>query len=266
MSTAFLSDWGEAKSFLRYRALVRNLVAKDLKVKYRESLLGLLWSLLHPALMLFVYTFAFKVVLRVQRENYTYFIVAGLLPWTFFSGALLASTQSIVGNAALIRRIYFPRELLPIASVLFCFTQLLLAFTVFIPAGLLASGLRPSWAMTLTVPLLLLHLIFTTGIAFALSSITVHFRDVAHLTEVFLPLVFWVTPILYPVEMVPESLRRWISLNPTALFAIAYQDVLLRARLPEWSLLAAMIGWTISTVWLGHLVFRRLSPRMAEEV
>jgi homopolymeric O-antigen transport system permease protein len=266
VTTAFLDDLVATRGLLRYRALVRNLVSKDLKVKYRESFLGLLWSLLHPALMLLVYTFAFKVVLRVQRENYVYFIVAGLLPWTFFSGALLASTQSIVGNAALIRRIYFPRELLPIASVLFCFTQLLLAFAVFIPVVLLVSGLHLSWAMTLTVPLLLLHLIFTIGVAFALSSLTVHFRDVAHLTEVFLPLVFWITPILYPVEMVPKAFRRWISLSPTALFAVSYQEVLLQARLPEWSLLAPMVGWTFATLVLGYLVFRRLHRRMAEEV
>ena len=264
MTTAVREGLG--LNVLRYRALVRNLVAKDIKVKYRESFLGLLWSLLHPALMLLVYTFAFKIVLRVQREHYVYFIVAGLLPWTFFSGALVASTQSIVGNANLIRRIYFPRELLPIASVLFNFTQLLLAFGVFIPAILFVSGLHPSWAMTLTLPLLLLHLVFTIGLAFILSSVTVLFRDVAHLTEVCLHLVFWTTPILYPVEMIPGVLRRWIALSPTALFAVAYQDILLKAELPGWALIAPMVGWAVATLGLGYLVFRRLSPRLAEEI
>ena len=266
MTTLHLDGVAAARHLLRYRTLVQNLVAKDIKVKYRGSILGLLWSLLHPALMLLVYTFAFKVVLNVQKENYVYFIVTGLLPWTFFSSALIASTQSIVGNAALIRRVYFPRALLPVASVLFNFTQLLLSFAVFIPTILWVSGLHPSWAMTLTVPLLLVHLIFTIGVALALSSITVHFRDVAHLTEVFLPLLFWATPILYPVDMVPAALRHWIILSPPALFAIAYQDILLRAQLPGWSLLVSMIGWTFATVGLGTLVFRRLSPRMAEEV
>jgi homopolymeric O-antigen transport system permease protein len=255
-----------AKNLLRYRTLVQNLVAKDLKVKYRESVLGFLWSLLHPALMLVVYTFAFKVVLRVQRENYVYFIIAGLLPWIFFSGALAASTQALVGNAALIRRIYFPRELLPVASVLFNFTQLLLAFIVFIPAILFLSGLQPSWPMALTVPLLLLHLVFTIGLALVLSSITVHLRDVSHLTEVFLPLLFWTTPIIYPIEIVPESLRRWMTISPLTLFALAYQDVLVKAHRPEWMLVAPLIAWTIAALGLGHLVFRRLSHRMAEEV
>ena len=127
------------------------------------------------------------------------------------------------------------------------FTQLLLALAVFVPAILFISGVRPSWAMTLTVPLLLLHLIFTMGLAFVLSSLTVYFGDVAHLTEVFLPLLFWATPILYPVEMVPGALRRWLFPSPTALFAVAYQDVLLHAHLPEWNLLVPMAGWTVGT-------------------
>jgi homopolymeric O-antigen transport system permease protein len=203
VATALLDGSVPRGAFFRYRTLVRNLVAKDITVKYRGSLLGLLWSLLHPALMLVVYTFAFKVVLRVHTENYAYFIMAGLLPWTFFASALKDSTQAIVGNAGMIRRVYFPREILPIASVLFNFTQLLLALAVFLPALLLVSGVNPSWRMTLVVPLLLLHLAFTIGVALALASVTVHFRDVAHLTDVLLPLLFWATPIIYPIEMVP---------------------------------------------------------------
>lgn len=254
------------RTLLRYRALVHNLVAKDLQLKYRGSLLGLLWSFLNPALMLVVYTFAFKVVLRVPTENYTYFVTAGLLPWSFFAGAVTASTQAIVGNAGLIRKVYFPREILPIASVLFTFTQLLLALAVFLPALILISGIGSSWGMALVVPVLLLHLVFTVGVAFALAAVTVHFRDVAHLTEVLLPLLFWATPIVYPIDMVPVTLQGWMKLSPLTLFTLAYQDVLLRARLPEWALIAPVVAWSAGTIWLGHLIFRRLSPTLAEEV
>jgi len=251
---------------LRYRALVRNLVVKDLKLKYRGSLLGLLWSLLNPALMLVVYTFAFKIVLRVPTENYAYFIMAGLLPWSFFAGALTASTQAIIGNAGLIRRVYFPREILPIASVLFTFTQLLLAFAVFLPVLILISGSAPSWKMAFVLPVLLVHLVFTMGLAVALAAVTVHFRDVAHLTEVLLPLLFWATPIVYPIDLVPATLQGWMKLSPLALFALASPDVLLQARLPEWALIVPLVGWSAATVGLGYLVFRRLSPTLAEEV
>jgi homopolymeric O-antigen transport system permease protein len=258
--------FGSIGGLFRYQALIRNLVAKDLKLKYRGSLLGLVWSLLNPALMLVIYTFAFKIVLKVPTENYTYFIMAGLLPWTFFASALTASTQAITGNAGLIRKVYFPRAILPIASVLFSFTQLLLAFAVFLPAVLLISGIRPSWEMVLIVPVALLHLVFTVGLAFALAAVTVHFRDVAHLTEVLLPLLFWATPIIYPIDMMSATLQGWVKLSPLALFAIAYQDILLRARLPEWGLIVDVVVWSAATVGLGYLIFRRFSPTLAEEV
>jgi lipopolysaccharide transport system permease protein len=257
---------GPISTLFRYRALVRNLVAKDITLKYRGSLLGLVWSLLNPALMLFVYVFAFKVVLKVHTENYAYFIMAGLLPWTFFASALTSSTQAIVGNAGLVRRVYFPREILPIACVLFTFWQLMLALAVFLPALILISGIDPSWKIVLILPVLLLHLLFTVGLAFVLAAVTVHLRDVAHLTEVLLPLLFWVTPIVYPIEMMPPTLQGWVKLSPLALFAISYQDVLLRARFPEWDLIVPVAAWSAVAVGCGYLIFRRFSPTLAEEV
>lgn len=253
-------------SLLRYRFLVGNLVAKDLKLKYRGSFLGFAWSLLNPVLMLATYIFAFKIVLGVRTENYPYFIMAGLLPWIFFAGALRASTQTIVENAGLIRKVYFPREILPIASVLFSFTQLLLALAVFFPTLMLLSGIQPSWQVALILPVLVLHLLFTLGLALALAVLTVHFRDIAHFTEVFLPLLFWATPIIYPIEMVPVTLQGWMRASPLALFALAYQDVLLRARFPGWSLSGLVVCWSAATIVLGYAVFRRFSPTLAEDV
>ena len=116
------------------------------------------------------------------------------------------------------------------------------------------------------MPLLLLHLAFTLGVAFALASITVHFRDVAHLTDVLLPLLFWVTPIIYPIGMVPETLRHWVTLSPVALFAVAYRRSSFGACCPNWTIIASMVAWTAATLGLGYLVFRRLSAGMAEDV
>jgi ABC-2 type transport system permease protein len=257
---------GPIHTFFRYRTLVRNLVTKDISLKYRGSFLGLAWSLLNPALMLLVYTFAFKIVLKVRTENYLYFIMAGLLPWTFFASALTASTQAITGNAGLIRKVYFPRAILPVASVLFSFTQLMLAFAVFLPALLLISGIHPSWEMALIIPVALLHLTFTVGLAFVLSAVTVPFRDVAHLTEVLLPLLFWATPIIYPIDMVPETLQGLVKLSPLALFAILYQDILLQTKLPEWGLIVRVLVWSVATVGIGYLIFRRFNTTLAEEV
>ena len=157
--------------------------------------------------MLVVYTFAFKIVLRVPNGELRLLHHGRPPALGFLRDAVTASTQAIVGNAGLIRKVYFPREILPIASVLFSFTQLLLALAVFLPALMLNSGIDPSWKMLLVLPVLLLHLLFTVGLAFALAAVTVHFRDVAHLTEVLLPLLFWATPIVYPIDMVPGRSR-----------------------------------------------------------
>ncbi len=249
-----------------YRALIRNLVFKDLTLKYRASVLGAVWSLLNPLLLILVYTLAFKSVLRVPMENYTYFLLVGLLPWTFFSSSLTAATQAITGNANLIRKVYFPRETLPIATILFTFSQLLLALAVFLPALVLVSGVRLQWTALLFGPLLLLHLLFTLGLAFTLATCTVFFRDVAHLTEVAVILLFWMTPIIYPASMAPPVLQAFFKLSPLAAFAIAYQDVLFWGRVPEGFVLSTVFGCTVVALLVGHALFRRYSPAFAEEV
>ena len=254
------------RDVFRYRALVGNLVLKDLKLKYRDSLLGVLWSLLNPLLTLAVYSFAFHTILRVQMEGYASFLLVSLLPWSFFSNSLLASTGSILQNAHLIRKVYFPREVLPIATVLFWFAQLLLAFAVFLPFLLVTSSLHLRWTFLLSAPLLLLHVTFTVGLALALSALTPGFRDVAHLTEVALLLLFWVTPIVYPVTMAPAWLQPVLKANPLSAFAIAYQDVLFFRRVPDVTVVVSVLLSPLLSLLLGLAVFRSHSPSFAERV
>lgn len=254
------------RELLRYRSLVRNLVFKDLKLKYRDSILGVVWSLLNPLLLLGVYTLAFKYILRVQVENYAYFLLVGLLPWNFFAGAVLASTHAIVGNAHLIRKVYFPRETLPIATVLFNFSQLLLALVVFLPALIFISDIPFSWSVVLFLPLLVLHLLFAIGLAFVLAAATVFFRDLAHLTEVALVLLFWMTPIIYPVTMAPAALQLFFKASPLAAFAIAYQDILYWGRVPEAVVVSALLAWTIVVLVGGRAFFQRYQAAFAEEI
>lgn len=254
------------RELVRYRHFIGNLVLKDLKLKYRGSILGLVWSLLNPLLMLAVYTLAFKYVLRVHVEHYAYFLLIGLLPWNFFAASALVSTRVILDGASLIKTVYFPREALPIAAVLFNFSQLLLALAVFLPALLLLSGVRLHWSALLVLALLPLHLLFTVGLAFVLCTSTVLFRDVAHLTEVALVLLFWVTPIVYPVAMAPAQLQLFFKTSPLAAFALAYQDVLFWGRVPEGLVILTLLAWTVVVVLGGYAFFRRHSPAFAERV
>lgn len=251
---------------LAYRTLIKNLVFKDLKLKYRDSVLGFVWSLLNPLITLGVFTLAFRYIMRVQMENYPYFLMVGMLPWNFFAGSLMASTNAVIGNGNLIKKIYFPREILPIATVLFGFAQLALALVVFLPALMFLSGVKVHWTMALFFPLLGLHVLFTIGLAFVLSAVTTSFRDVAHLTEVALMLLFWLTPIVYPATMAPSDLRIFFKASPLAAFAMAYQDVLFWGRLPEPMVLSTLVIWTPAVLLLGHMIFRWYSPTFAEEV
>lgn len=254
------------KDCYKYRFLIKNLVLKDLKLKYQGSVLGVVWSLLRPLLMIGVYTLAFKFVVRIQMENYVYFLLVGLLPWNFFQGAVMASTGSIIDNGSLIKKILFPRATLPISTVLFNLAQFLLALAVFLPLFFLLGGLSFQWKIFLFFPLVVLHLLFTTGIAFLLSALTSSFRDVVHLTEVGLILLFWVTPIIYSITMVPAKFQYLMKLNPLAAYAIAYQDILFWGRMPEPLILGSLAVWTFAIFIFGSVVFKWYDPFFAELV
>ena len=171
-----------------------------------------------------------------------------------------------MANGSLLRKAAFPREALPIASVLFAFAQLLLALAAFLPAMALASGPGLKWTALLLPPLLLLHVVFTIGIALLLAALTTAWRDVAHFTEVGLVLVFWLTPIVYPSEMVPGPWRSALALSPPAAFAAAYQDVLFWGRLPAWTTAASTLVSTVVALALGLAVFKTMSPAFVERV
>jgi len=258
--------WSVVRELIDYRELLKNLVLKDLKLRYRESVFGFLWSLLNPLTMLTVYTVVFTRIFKVQMPNFAYFLMVGVLPWNFFASSVLGSTGSIVGSGGLIRKVYFPLEILPIATVLFCLAQFLLAMSVVVPAAMIVLGIAPTWAALLFPPLLLLHLLFTIGLAFILSAVTTWFRDVAHLTEVALMLLFWVTPVIYSAEMMPPGLRRVIKVSPLAAFTMAYQDVLYHGRVPHLSQVLILLAWTFAVLTAGHTVFRRYRGQFAELV
>jgi lipopolysaccharide transport system permease protein len=242
------------------------MVVKDLKLRYQASVLGFLWSMLNPLLMLALYTVVFSKVMRIQMENYTFFLFCGMMPWNFFSGSLMASTSSLLANASLIRKVHFPYETLPFATVLFNVAQLALALVVVVPGLVVMTGAHLTWTALLAIPLLLVHVAFTVGIAFALSALTARFRDIAHFTEIILLLLFWVSPIVYSADMAPPALQMWFRLSPPAAFAIAYQDLLYWHRVPEKVTVMALLVATTGSLVVGHWVFRGLGRSVAEVV
>jgi homopolymeric O-antigen transport system permease protein len=222
----------------RYRGLLKALVLKDLKLKYRGSVFGFLWSLINPLLMIVVYTLAFTFILGIRNERFVFYLMLGQLSWAFFSSSVMMSTGSIVENAGLLRTVLFPRAILPIGTVLFNFAQYLLTIAVFLPVMLAWYRVPFAAPMMLFPVVLALQVLFTIGIALILGTATAFFRDIRHLIEVALAVLFWTTPIIYELGQVPERLRLVITLSPMSPFVVAYQKLFFYREWPE------------ATVWL----------------
>jgi lipopolysaccharide transport system permease protein len=230
-------------SLFRYRELLKNLVLKDLKLKYRGSVLGFLWSLFNPLLMIGVYTFAFKYIIGNRIPDFVFYVMLGILAWTFFVNSLIMSTGAIVDNSGLLKSVFFPRAILPIASVLFNFAQYLLTVLVFLPVMMVLYD-RPFATPMLAYPaFLVLQLIFTVGLALLIATWTAFFRDVKHFLEIFLAVLFWLTPIVYLSTMPGPEFQPWLPLAPMTPFITAYHDIFFYARWP------AASTWALASVY-----------------
>ena len=257
---------GLASGVFRYRELIRNLVLRDLQLKYRGSLLGLAWSLMNPIVLVGASTMAFKYILRVGPARYPFFVLIGVLAWSFFTNSANMATRSMIDGAGLLKSVRFPRAALPVATVLFNLAQYGLAMAVYLPLMLAVYGVWPSWPMLAFPLILLLQVAFTIGVALLLSVTTVYFRDVRHLVEVSLSVLFWVTPVLYPLEQASERLRPWIRLSPLSPFVVSYQRILFEARWPESSLWILAVGYAALSLAIGGAVFVAREDQIGEQL
>jgi lipopolysaccharide transport system permease protein len=253
-----------------YRDLIVNLVARDLKVRYKNSVLGILWSLLNPLLMMLVFTFVFKVLAGSSRLHaYPAFILSGVLAWNLFSTSVLGATNSIVANAHLINKVYFPRAVLPISVVLSNLVNFVLALPVYFLLAMLL-GLTPTkWVLVLPV-VVLVQLAFTLGVSFGLSTANVFYRDTGIVMEVVLLAWFFLTPIFYPISEVGLSsydVQRWMRiLNPMASIIATYRDILYWGAQPGLDFFLRTAVTAAVFLIAGYLVFLRFSPVFGEEV
>ena len=253
-------------SLYRYRNLLKALVLKDLKLKYRGSVFGFLWSLANPLLMIVVYTLAFRYILGIRTEMFVFYLILGQLAWTFFASSVMMSTASIVDNSGLLRTVVFPRAILPIATVLFNLAQYLLTIAVFLPLMFAWYRIPFVEPMILVPVVLALHVAFTMGIALILATTTVFFRDVRHLVEVALAVLFWTTPIVYQLDRVPESLRLLILLSPMSPFVTAYQRLFYFRDWPEPTLWLVTITYAFGAFVVGMALVLAFEDRFTEQL
>ncbi len=221
---------------LRYRELIENLVIRDLKVRYKGSVLGVLWSLLHPLLLMTVFTLVFTVMApNAEIPKFPAFLLCALLPWNFFSSSMVGAVHSITGNGHLIKKVFFPREILPISVVMSSFVNFLLALPVLFLLLALFRIPFTIWLVYLPV-IMVVQVLFVVGIALILATLNVYYRDTAVILEVILQAWFFLTPIFYPAEFLPEwhtvlgtelPVRRLTYiLNPMASIVASYRSVL----------------------------------------
>jgi ABC-type polysaccharide/polyol phosphate export permease len=244
-------------------------VARELRARYRGSLLGVFWSLINPLLLLLIYTFVFTVVMPGARGNglepFAVFMFCGILPWSWFSSSLLESANVLVSGGNLIRKVLFPAEVLPIVTVL----SGMVNFCLGLPGAFLLYYRVPvSGTDLLLLPLLVaLQALMTVGLALIASSLTVLFRDVRDLLASALTLWFFATPIIYPISTAPGRVQRLLRLNPMTPIVESYQEILFHdGPYDSWATLLTVAGFSVVVFLVGYFVFNRLRDVLVEEV
>ena len=265
------------RRLVQHRELIRTLVAREVKARYRGSILGFFWSFANPLLLLLVYTFVFSVILPGFRggelEPYALFLFCGLLPWTWFSSSLLESSNVLIANGNLLKKVMFPAEILPIVTVLSNMVHFLFGLPVlgaflawYALDGRLPGPLQAVELVWLPA-VILVQLLLTLGCALILSALTVHFRDIRDLLGNLLTLWFFATPIIYPMALVPAGGKPIMDLNPFAHLAISYQEILFyNGPFGHWKWLLALGVASLALCVIGYSVFDRLRDTFAEEV
>jgi lipopolysaccharide transport system permease protein len=261
----------EIANLYRHRQLIAALTSRDLKARYRGSILGFFWSLANPLLLLGVYTLVFTTIFpQTVVRPYPLFLFSGILAWTFFAAATLEATGSISSNAGLIKKVMFPAEALPLVVVLSHLVHFMLAIPILLLAILLFAAFG-TFTISLTIllaPLLmLLQTIFVAGLAMTVSSAAVLFRDLRDIVANLLQLGFFVTPILYLVDNIESrTLRALLRLNPMTPFVVSYQNIFFFGRLPTLADTLLMLVYACGSIALGFFVFDRLRDTLAEAI
>lgn len=261
MIARLLDDW---KAVYRYREFLKNTVAKDLRTRYKGSILGFLWTFVSPLLMLVVYSTLFSVIIRMPVDHYPIFLFCTLLSWNYFSSAVQSSSSIIVASGNLIKKIYFPLEILPISVVTGGLINYLYGLIILIPA-LVLYGYYPNIHYLWLPVIIAIQFVFTLALAFLFSALTVFFRDLEHILSIVLMAWLYLTPVLYPVSLIPEEYQYLFGLNPMSVIINSYRDIFYYNQAPDSSLLVFGI-LAVGLLVLSHAYFSKVKFRFVEEI
>ena len=247
-----------------YRNLIVNLAIKDFKVRYKSAVLGFLWMLLNPVLQMIVLSIVFSIYVKIQVDvPYPLFLLSGLLPWNFMSVSLSAGSHSLVEESNLIKKIYFPREIIPISIVTGHFINFLTAIILFLPFPLIILGTASPNLLWLPVPILIL-ILFTTSLTGLVSNLDVFYRDTRYIIEALVMVWFYSTPIFYPVSKVPSQLQFFFKLNPMTGIVEMIRSIILYDRPPHWAYLIYTTGVCWVLIYAVIKLYKKRGPVMAD--
>ena len=253
------------KNLFQYRELFKSCVRKEVRGKYKNSFLGILWSFLNPLLQIGVYALVFPLIMKSSETNYTVFICCGLIPWTFFATSISRSSFVMVENGNIIKKVYFPREILPLSIVTSEMINFIIS-TVIILAFVLGYGLGLTKYVLFYPLILLVQYLLLLGISLIVSSITVYIRDLNHFIGIALQLLFYATPICYSSNVIPESFQWIIRFNPMTYIINGFRDIFYYQRTPNFMGLGIVFLVCLGIFGLGLLIFRKLEKGFAEEI
>jgi lipopolysaccharide transport system permease protein len=256
---------------VQHMALIQSFVKRDLKARYKGSVIGLFWSVIHPLVMLVLYTYIFSAILKVRvgategTGSFAIYLFCGMLPWNAFAEGVNRSTGVILEHANLIKRTIFPSEVLPIYPVVSGIVTQLIGLGILLIALLLSA--HPLSPLLLVVPaILLLQFALTVGLAWIVAGITVFVRDLGQIVGVVLTIWVFLTPIFYPPSLIPERLRLLLVANPMYALVESYRSLILRGRLPSWESLTILACVALPVFLLGHWMFTRMQGAFADVI
>ena len=254
------------KGLYNYRELLKTSVKKEIRGKYKNSFLGVLWSFLNPLLQILVYAIVFPLIMKNNERSYVVFLCCGLIPWTFFGATITRSAATMIENGNIIKKVYFPREILPLSICISEGVNFLIS-TIIILAFVLFNGIGLTYYILFYPIIVIVQFLLVLAISLFVSSITVYIRDLQHLIGVALQLLFYATPIVYNANTVKGSGFEWVlAINPMTYIIEAYRNIFYNQVMPDIKSLLILGGILIIACVVGYLVFNKLQKGFAEEL
>ncbi len=253
------------KELYDYRQLLKSNVSKEIRGKYKGSFLGVLWSFVNPLLMTLVYAIVFPFILRSTQPHYVTFVVIGVLPWTWFTNVISQGTNTIVVNGGIIKKVYFPREVLPISIVTSGLINFLIS-CIIIAIFLICSGIGFSFYILMLPLIVLIQYILMLGLIFITSAIDVYVRDAEYIIAFLVSMLFYATPILYSSDLFPAKFSWILNLNPLTTIINSYRDIFYYQTMPNLKALGIVFLVSVLILIMGYKIFGKLKKGFAEEL